>query len=83
MSYHSRSREQGKKIRWTDGVHCLWILARVRRTGPLTKSSVETVTGADSSTVAGLTAVSELDLSMHPRPLRSADDRDSSRIALP
>ncbi len=31
VSYHSRSKEQGKKINWRDGVECLQILARVRR----------------------------------------------------
>jgi glycosyltransferase involved in cell wall biosynthesis len=30
VSYHSRSRAEGKKISWQDGVHCLRILARVR-----------------------------------------------------
>jgi len=30
VSYHSRSRAEGKKISWRDGVHCLRILAGVR-----------------------------------------------------
>jgi len=30
VSYHSRSRAQGKKITWHDGVRCLQILARVK-----------------------------------------------------
>jgi glycosyltransferase involved in cell wall biosynthesis len=30
VSYHSRSRADGKKISWQDGVHCLRILAGVR-----------------------------------------------------
>jgi glycosyltransferase involved in cell wall biosynthesis len=30
VSYHSRSRGEGKKIRWRDGVTCLHILSRVR-----------------------------------------------------
>ncbi|HET9167981.1 MAG TPA: glycosyltransferase family 2 protein [Actinospica sp.] len=30
VSYHSRSRAEGKKISWQDGVHCLRILAGVR-----------------------------------------------------
>jgi glycosyltransferase involved in cell wall biosynthesis len=31
VSYHSRSKEQGKKIHWRDGIECLQILARVKR----------------------------------------------------
>jgi dolichol-phosphate hexosyltransferase len=31
VSYYSRSREEGKKISWRDGVACLNILLRVRR----------------------------------------------------
>lgn len=31
VSYHSRSKAQGKKIHWRDGVECLQIIARVRR----------------------------------------------------
>ena len=31
VSYHSRSRAQGKKISWRDGLDCLRILGRVRR----------------------------------------------------
>jgi hypothetical protein len=34
VSYHSRSKEQGKKINWRDGVQCLSILARVRQQPP-------------------------------------------------
>ncbi len=30
ISYHARSREEGKKITWRDGVEALWILARER-----------------------------------------------------
>jgi dolichol-phosphate hexosyltransferase len=30
ISYRARSREQGKKITWRDGVEALWILARER-----------------------------------------------------
>ena len=35
ISYHARSREEGKKITWKDGVEALWILfrERVRRPG--------------------------------------------------
>lgn len=33
VSYHSRSVENGKKITWRDGVHCLRVLGRVR-SGP-------------------------------------------------
>ena len=35
VSYHSRSREEGKKITWWDGVDCLRILGRVRRSRQL------------------------------------------------
>jgi hypothetical protein len=31
VSYHSRSKAQGKKIAWQDGLECLCILARIRR----------------------------------------------------
>jgi hypothetical protein len=39
VSYHSRSKEQGKKVTWHDGVRCLQILARVKsaRTATLTQ----------------------------------------------
>lgn len=30
ISYRARTREEGKKITWQDGVHALWILARER-----------------------------------------------------
>jgi dolichol-phosphate hexosyltransferase len=30
ISYRARSREEGKKITWVDGVQALWILVRVR-----------------------------------------------------
>ncbi|GAB3220714.1 glycosyltransferase family 2 protein [Glycomyces halotolerans] len=30
ISYTARSREEGKKITWTDGVHALWLLSRER-----------------------------------------------------
>ncbi len=32
ISYKARSREQGKKLTWKDGVEALWILTRVRLT---------------------------------------------------
>lgn len=31
VSYHSRSRDAGKKINWRDGVECLRVLGRIRR----------------------------------------------------
>jgi dolichol-phosphate hexosyltransferase len=34
ISYHARSREEGKKITWKDGVEALWILARERARKP-------------------------------------------------
>jgi hypothetical protein len=30
ISYRARSREDGKKLTWKDGVEALWILARIR-----------------------------------------------------
>jgi glycosyltransferase involved in cell wall biosynthesis len=30
VSYYGRSHDEGKKITWRDGVHCLWIVARSR-----------------------------------------------------
>jgi glycosyltransferase involved in cell wall biosynthesis len=35
ISYHARSREEGKKITWRDGVEALWILARERIRRPM------------------------------------------------
>jgi dolichol-phosphate hexosyltransferase len=34
ISYHARSREEGKKITWRDGVEALWILLRERLRKP-------------------------------------------------
>jgi dolichol-phosphate hexosyltransferase len=34
ISYHARTREEGKKITWRDGVEALWILARERARRP-------------------------------------------------
>jgi len=34
ISYRARSREEGKKITWKDGVEALWILARERARKP-------------------------------------------------
>jgi glycosyltransferase involved in cell wall biosynthesis len=33
ISYQARSREEGKKLTWRDGVEALWILFRLRATG--------------------------------------------------
>jgi hypothetical protein len=30
ISYKARSREEGKKLTWKDGVEALWILGRIR-----------------------------------------------------
>ncbi|HMA48011.1 MAG TPA: glycosyltransferase family 2 protein, partial [Frankiaceae bacterium] len=30
ISYRARSREEGKKLTWRDGVEALWILGRIR-----------------------------------------------------
>jgi len=34
ISYRARTREEGKKITWRDGVEALWILARERLRRP-------------------------------------------------
>ncbi len=34
ISYHARTREEGKKITWRDGVQAVWILARERSRHP-------------------------------------------------
>jgi dolichol-phosphate hexosyltransferase len=39
VSYYSRSAADGKKITWRDGVSCLRVLARVRRTQAVTATS--------------------------------------------
>jgi glycosyltransferase involved in cell wall biosynthesis len=33
ISYRARSRAEGKKLRWQDGVHALWICLRIRLLG--------------------------------------------------
>jgi hypothetical protein len=30
ISYHARSRAEGKKLTWRDGVEAIWVLVRVR-----------------------------------------------------
>jgi dolichol-phosphate hexosyltransferase len=42
ISYHARSREEGKKITWRDGVEALWILMRerIRRPMPATDQAI-------------------------------------------
>jgi hypothetical protein len=32
ITYRARSREEGKKITWKDGVQAVWLLARIRMT---------------------------------------------------
>jgi glycosyltransferase involved in cell wall biosynthesis len=39
ISYHARSREEGKKITWRDGVEALWILLRERVRRPMLPTS--------------------------------------------
>ena len=39
ISYHARTREEGKKITWKDGVEALWILMRERVRRPPAKVS--------------------------------------------
>jgi len=33
INYKARTREQGKKIEWRDGVRALWVIARIRYSG--------------------------------------------------
>jgi dolichol-phosphate hexosyltransferase len=33
INYKARTRAQGKKIEWQDGVRALWVIARIRFTG--------------------------------------------------
>ena len=33
INYKARTREQGKKIQWQDGIRALWVIARIRYTG--------------------------------------------------
>jgi glycosyltransferase involved in cell wall biosynthesis len=33
INYKARTREQGKKIQWQDGVRALWVIARIRFAG--------------------------------------------------
>ena len=35
ISYRARSREDGKKLTWKDGVEAIWILARERFRQPI------------------------------------------------
>ena len=37
ISYKARSREDGKKLTWKDGVEAIWILARERVRQPITR----------------------------------------------
>jgi glycosyltransferase involved in cell wall biosynthesis len=59
VSYHSRSKAQGKKITWRDGFACLMILVRIRRT-PL--RSIATAEGPPSGSDIG-----------YPRPRRAPE----------
>jgi dolichol-phosphate hexosyltransferase len=43
VSYKARSREEGKKITWKDGVQAVWILARERTRHPAQAGSVTTL----------------------------------------
>ena len=33
IDYRARTREEGKKLKWTDGVHALWLTLRIRLFG--------------------------------------------------
>jgi len=71
-SYHSRSKEQGKKIAWRDGVECIGILVRVRRASLRTAVSGQTAARRDlQGPVPERTAERDLDEpAMSERPRR-------------
>jgi dolichol-phosphate hexosyltransferase len=73
VSYHSRSKAQGKKISWRDGVECLHILWRVRR-APLRSIATPDAVPATASTVSRLRAADG-----HPRPLMTRLTPDVTR----
>ena len=33
VSYNPRTVEEGKKIRWTDGLHAMWVILKMRLRG--------------------------------------------------
>jgi glycosyltransferase involved in cell wall biosynthesis len=74
VSYHSRSREQGKKIVWTDGIDCLRILARIRTGRP--EELVEVIRSPESS-LAVLPAQSTR---RTPRYRAITRERDAERV---
>jgi len=39
IQYTARTREAGKKLRWTEGIAALWILLRVRVLGASPRES--------------------------------------------
>jgi glycosyltransferase involved in cell wall biosynthesis len=64
VSYHGRSFAEGKKITWLDGLHCLGVLARVRRGHP---GDLRTPSDAAELLRAGSTA---------PADVSTPDDAD-------
>jgi dolichol-phosphate hexosyltransferase len=72
VSYHSRSREQGKKISWRDGVDCLAILARIR-SGPV-RVGAPVSTSAFASDTPSTKARRAQRLRQVPMRLRSVTD---------
>jgi dolichol-phosphate hexosyltransferase len=78
VSYHSRSRAQGKKITWRDGIECLGIMARVRRT-PLRSITVDPAdAGAGADQDQGDAA--EASTAEMPHELRSRITRRRSNL---
>jgi dolichol-phosphate hexosyltransferase len=64
VSYHSRSRAQGKKITWRDGIECLVVLGKVRLRG---KRGFDALPPIDVSVVIPGDEV-ELDMTKRPNP---------------
>ncbi|MGO9972900.1 MAG: glycosyltransferase family 2 protein [Solirubrobacteraceae bacterium] len=91
VSYFSRSHAQGKKIRWTDGVKCMMILARCRRRNPRGEAGMKwsephypPLTGTRAApdpidrsvnVVVAMGAVPDIGFGSHPRPLRATRQR--------
>jgi hypothetical protein len=54
VSYYSRSRDEGKKITWRDGLSCVNILWRVRRSAsPVVRYSNSRLHPADTGAITG------------------------------
>jgi glycosyltransferase involved in cell wall biosynthesis len=73
VSYHSRSKAQGKKIAWRDGLECLHILARIRR-APLRAITSEPTPAAAAAPSADV----EVPADLRSRMTRRGESRAAS-----